>query len=176
MTVEPLNFDSLVTAYRARLKSYAMNFTHDEEDANDLVQDTLIKAFSYFSNFKPGTNFRGWLFTIMKNTFINNYRRNSRSKALIVTEEDISSSNLAFSATRNNGELKFINEDISKALKTLPSHLFEPFMRHFEGFKYQEIAEELNMPVGTVKTRIHHARLHLKKYLKVYEDFKGKIK
>jgi RNA polymerase sigma-70 factor (ECF subfamily) len=175
MATETLNFDLLITEYRSKLKMYAMNFTRDEEDANDLIQDTLLKAYTYFANFKPGTNFRGWLFTIMKNTFINNYRRNTRSRALIITEENISSNNLAHSATRNNGELKFINEDISKALKTLPANLYEPFIMYFEGYKYHEIAEQFNMPVGTVKTRIHHARAHLKKYLKVYEELKGTV-
>ncbi|RYE58698.1 MAG: RNA polymerase sigma factor, partial [Sphingobacteriales bacterium] len=133
-----------------------------------IVTDYLLK-------YKPGTNFRGWLFTIMKNTFINNYRRNARSKAVVITEENISSTNLLHSSTRNNGELKFINEDIFKALKTLPSSLYDPFMKYFEGYKYHEIAKEFDMPVGTVKTRIHHARMHLKKYLKVYADLKGKI-
>jgi RNA polymerase sigma factor (sigma-70 family) len=175
MTAETLNFDSLISEYRTKLKIYAMNFTHDEDDADDLIQDTLLKAYTYFANFKPGTNFRGWLFTIMKNTFINNYRRNTRSRAIIITEEDISANNLAHSATRNEGETKFINEDIAKALKTLPANLYEPFIMYFEGYKYHEIAEEFSMPVGTVKTRIHHARLHLKKYLRVYEELKGKI-
>ncbi|SFH02110.1 RNA polymerase sigma factor [Pedobacter insulae] len=175
MVVETLNFDSLIIEYRSQLKTYAMNFTRDEDDADDLIQDTLLKAFTYFANFKPGTNFRGWLFTIMKNTFINNYRRSTRSRALIITEENISSNNLAHSASRNNGELKFINEDISKALKTLPTNLYDPFIRYFEGYKYHEIAEEFDMPVGTVKTRIHHARLQLKKYLKVYEELKGRV-
>jgi len=176
MTAETLNFDSLIVEYRPKLKAYAMNFTRDEDDADDLIQDTLLKAYTYFANFKPGTNFRGWLFTIMKNTFINNYRRNARSKTLITKEENISSNNLILSATRNNGELKFINQDICKALKTLPPHLYDPFIRYFEGYKYHEVAEEYGMPVGTVKTRIHHARIHLKKYLKVYEELKGTIK
>ena len=79
------------------------------------------------------------------------------------------------SCTRNEGELKFINGDISKALKTLPDNLYEPFMRYFEGYKYHEIAEEFDMPIGTVKTRIHYARMHLKKFLKVYEELKCKI-
>ena len=175
MTNDTLNFDSLIVEYRQKIKAYAMNFTRDEDDANDLIQDTVLKAYSYFGNFKPGTNFRGWLFTIMKNTFINNYRKNTRSRALIITEEEISSINLMHSSTRNNGELKFINQDILRALKTLPSNLYNPFMKYFEGYKYHEIADEYGIPVGTVKTRIHHARLHLRKYLKVYEELKGKI-
>ncbi|RZK41842.1 MAG: RNA polymerase sigma factor [Pedobacter sp.] len=175
MTAEPLNFDALIFEYRSKLKAHAIGFTHDENDAEDLIQDTLLKAYTYFGNFKPGTNFKGWLFTIMKNTFINNYRRNARVQKVVTVEEEISASQLMFNPSRNNGELKFINADIHKALKSLPSQLYQPFMMYFEGYKYQEIADEFKMPVGTVKTRIHHARIHLKKYLQVYEDFKGKI-
>lgn len=175
MITETLKFETLITEYRTILRAYAMKFTRDEDDANDLMQDTLLKAFAYFANFKPGTNFKGWLFTIMKNTFINNYRRNVRKHELIVTEEDISSNNLMVSATRNTAEAGFVGRDISKALATLPPPLYNPFMRYFEGYKYHEIAKEAGLPVGTVKTRIHHARVHLKKYLKTYEELKGKI-
>eukprot|EP01136_Pigoraptor_vietnamica_P004926 Opistho-1_new@35812 len=176
MTTDTLSFDSMVGPYHAKLKAYAMGFTNDEDNADDLLQDTLLKAFTYYGKFKPETNFRAWLFTIMKNTFINNYRRNARVQRVVSTEDEISSNQLMHSASRNNGELKFINDNISKALKTLPDNLYDPFMRYFEGYKYHEIAEEFNMPIGTVKTRIHYARMHLKKYLKVYEELKCKIK
>ncbi len=169
MSAETLNFNSLIEQYRTKLRAYAMGFTHDEDDADDLIQDTLMKAFTYFSNFKSGTNFRAWLFTIMKNTFINNYRKATRTQGIVITEDDISANNLMHSATSNLGELKFINEDIARALHTLPPNLYEPFMKYFEGYKYHEIAEAYQMPVGTVKTRIHHARQQLKKYLKIYE-------
>lgn len=175
MATETLNFDTMISPYHAKLKAYAMGFTNDEENAADLMQDTLLKAYTYFGKFKPETNFRAWLFTIMKNTFINNYRRNTRVQRVVTTEDEISSAQLMHSSTRNEGELKFINGDISKALKTLPDNLYEPFMRYFEGYKYHEIAEEFNMPIGTVKTRIHYARIHLKKFLKVYEELKCKI-
>ena len=172
MATEILNFDSMITPYRAKLKAYAMGFTNDEENANDLMQDTLLKAFTYFAKFKPETNFRAWLFTIMRNTFINDYRRNARTQKVMSTTEEISSSQLLHSASRNQGEQKFINGDIEKALSSLPANLYDPFMRYFE---YHEIAEEFDMPIGTVKTRIHYARMHLKKYLKVYEELKCKI-
>ncbi|RZJ81251.1 MAG: sigma-70 family RNA polymerase sigma factor [Flavobacterium sp.] len=175
MTTESLNFDSMIIPYRAKLKAYAMGFTNDEENANDLMQDTLLKAFTYFAKFKPETNFRAWLFTIMRNTFINDYRRNARTQKVMSTTEEISSSQLLHSASKNQGEQKFINADIEKALSSLPANLYDPFMRYFEGYKYHEIAEEFDMPIGTVKTRIHYARMHLKKYLKVYEELKCKI-
>lgn len=150
------------------LQSFALNFTRDVEDANDLVQDTMLKAVTYYGKFKEGTNLKGWLFTIMKNTFINNYRRLVKTNSLITQSEDISSANLLYSAATNASESKFVMGDINKALANLQPEYYVPFIKYFEGFKYHEIAEELNIPIGTVKTRIHVARQILKKHLKTY--------
>ncbi|WP_276090799.1 sigma-70 family RNA polymerase sigma factor [Pedobacter sp. JY14-1] len=150
------------------LQSFALNFTRDVEDANDLVQDTMLKAVTYYGKFKEGTNLKGWLFTIMKNTFINNYRRLVKTNSLITQSEDISSANLHYSAATNASESKFVMGDINKALANLQPEYYVPFIKYFEGFKYHEIAEELNIPIGTVKTRIHVARQILKKHLKTY--------
>ncbi len=163
-----LEFNHLVNFHSVSLRSYALNFTKDNEDANDLVQDTLLKAITYYNKFKEGTNLKGWLFTIMKNTFINNYRRLVKTNALITQSEDISSASLSYSATKNLAESKFIMGDINKALTQLPQDYYFPFIKYFEGFKYHEIAEILHIPIGTVKTRIHVARSILKKYLKTY--------
>lgn len=150
------------------LQSFALNFTKDVEDANDLVQDTMLKAVTYYGKFKDGTNLKGWLFTIMKNTFINNYRRLVKTNALMTKSDDISSANLHYSATTNASESKFVIGDINKALSTLQPEYYVPFVKYFEGYKYHEIAEMLEIPIGTVKTRIHVARQILKKYLKTY--------
>jgi RNA polymerase sigma-70 factor (ECF subfamily) len=175
MITETLNFETLIVRHQNMLRSYALKYTNDDDDANDLIQDTLLKAYVYFSTYKPGTNFRGWLLTIMKNTYINNYHRNVMKQKMILTEEKISQNNLMLTATKNSANALFINEDIFKALNTLPPSLYYPFMRYFEGYKYHEIAKESGLPVGTVKTRIHHARLVLKKYLKTYAELNGKI-
>lgn len=161
-------FNSLVVKHSDSLKSYARNFTRDQDDANDLVQDTLLKAVTYFKNFKDGTNLKGWLYTIMKNTFINNYRRVVKTNSFITKEEEISQSNLVVSATKNKGENKFIMEDINDALSKLSDEYYIPFTMYFEGFKYHEISEHLQIPIGTVKTRIHVARKSMKKSLNTY--------
>src|SRR5690606_31644362 len=96
-----LEFNSLVIQHSDSLKLYAKNFTKDHDDANDLVQDTLLKAVTYFNNFREGTNLKGWLYTIMKNTFINNYRRIVKTNSFITKEEEISPANLVVSATKN---------------------------------------------------------------------------
>lgn len=163
-----LEFNTLVVKYSDSLKSYARNFTKDTDDANDLVQDTLLKAVTYFKNFREGTNLKGWLYTIMKNTFINNYRRVVKTNSFITKEEEISNANLVVSATHNKGENKFVMEDINTALGKLNEDYYIPFTMYYEGYKYHEIAEHLDIPIGTVKTRIHVARKSMKKTLSPY--------
>lgn len=165
-----LEFNALVISHSDSLQSYAKNFTRDQDDANDLVQDTMLKAITYFKNFREGTNLKGWLYTIMKNTFINNYRRITKSNSFITKEEDISHANLVHSATSNQGENKFMMEDINSALNALSDDYYTPFTMYFEGYKYHEISEHLNIPIGTVKTRIHVARKAMKKTLTAYNS------
>lgn len=162
-------FDTLVLEQSDSLKLYAKKFTNDYEDANDLVQDTLLKAVTYFNNFREGTNLKGWLYTIMKNTFINNYRRIVKTNSFITKEDEISNSNLNLSASKNQGENKFVMEDINLALSKLSEDYYVPFSMYFEGYKYHEISEHLDIPIGTVKTRIHIARKVMKKSLSTYK-------
>jgi len=161
--------DFEISCNRIYLTSFALKFTKDIDDANDLVQDTIVKALHYQSLYKEGTNLRGWLYTIMRNTFINNHRGLKKRMSVIDTSEELSSAQLSNSAARNLGESKFIQEDINKALQGLQFEYSMPFLRYFEGYKYQEIADELNIPIGTVKTRIFVARQYLKEKLKQYK-------
>lgn len=166
MTTNEFNYQ--LSYNQLALKTFAYKFTQDHEDAHDLVQDTLLKAMRYSQQFKDGTNFRGWLYTIMKNTFINSYRRAVKTRSIISIHEELPSARLQTSATGNIGENKFIREDIHNAMKKLQPEYLTPFVKYFEGFKYHEIAEMLQIPIGTVKTRIHIARVMLKKNLKIY--------
>jgi len=156
--------------YRQVLHSFALTFTRNHDDAQDLVQDTLVRAIRYENLFEKGTNLKSWLYTILRNTFINTYRKNLRASEVFSVCEDISSLQLKKSATTNLGEGKCVMEDIQYALKSLEPEHYIPFIRYFEGYKYHEIAKELNIPLGTVKTRIHIARGILKKKLKVYKN------
>lgn len=166
--MENLTLNSEICKHQSCLETFAMKFTMDVQDANDLVQDTIIKAIRYHKLYKEGTNFRGWLYTIMRNTFINQYRRGVKRRSIIETSEELSSYQLSRSADGNRGENKFVMEDINKAMAKLQPEYSTPFLRYFEGYKYHEIAEELNIPIGTVKTRIHLARQALKGQLKMY--------
>ncbi|MCO4292635.1 sigma-70 family RNA polymerase sigma factor [Solitalea sp. MAHUQ-68] len=163
-----IEFNTLVLRQSSSLKLYALHFTKDSDDANDLVQDTLLKAITYYNKFKEGTNLKGWLYTIMKNTFINNYRRLVKVNNVVIQSDDILPANLLYSATSNGAEGKFVLEDVNKALSNLSEEYYTPFTMYFEGYKYHEIAEELSIPIGTVKTRIHVARKLLKGQLKDY--------
>lgn len=163
-----IEFNTKVVQEVSSLSSYAFYFTRDEENANDLVQDTMLKAFSYYSKFKEGTNLQAWLYTILKNTFINYYRRKVKTNAFILTSETLSSSDLYISSLRNGAESKFVMEDIEGALSKLAEEYYYPFSMYYEGYKYHEIADYFRIPIGTVKTRIHVARQQLKKKLKPY--------
>lgn len=161
-------FSISVKTHAKSLISHALKFTRDLDDANDLVQDTLVKAtrFAYRCDYE--TNTKVWLFVIMRNTFINNYHKGVRHRSRVVREDEVSANQMTYGAATNGAETSFAMEDIKKALNSLPDIYSVPFIRYFEGYKYQEIADELNLPLGTVKTYIHHARLRLKKLLKQY--------
>lgn len=162
-------FTQSISLHAASLRLHALNFTKDPEDANDLLQETLLKATRFVSKFEDGTNLKGWLFVIMKNTFINNYKKNQKTRERIVQEEEVTSANLYYSATSNGSVGSFALQDINLALSKLPKRYSIPFIRYFEGYKYHEIADEMHIPLGTVKTYIHEARIHLKKYLRQYQ-------
>ncbi|MES3018671.1 MAG: RNA polymerase sigma factor [Bacteroidota bacterium] len=163
-----VEFNSLIISQTPSLQMHARHFTHDYDDANDLVQDTAVKAIRYYNKFNEGTNIKAWLYTIMRNTFINNYRSSKRHSFIIKTD-DISSGNLMYTATKNGSEQKFILDDIERAIGKLGDSYRIPFTMYFKGYKYQEIAEHMNAPIGTIKTRIHVARMLLKKSLKPYD-------
>ncbi len=162
-------FGNKIYKYEDMLRNYALQLTHNMDDANDLVQETFFKALSYSSKFKEGTNLKGWMFTIMRNSFINNYRRNTKRNSFMDTQEEqyIIDSAKTYN-TFNQGEVKFIRKDIETAIDKLPTDLRITFEMNTLGFKYHEIAEKLNIPIGTVKTRIFVARRKLRENLLDY--------
>lgn len=166
-------FSLIADKHSTALHSHAMKFTRDEDEAKDLVQETLLKGIRFCANFDRGTNIKGWLYVIMRNTFINNYRKDQKKQMVIGQEGELTSPNLLKSSTRNASGNAFMMEDIRKALASIPQTYSYPFQRYFEGYKYEEISSELHIPLGTVKTHIHQARVLLKKYLKNYQDGLG---
>ncbi|MEY4002852.1 MAG: hypothetical protein RIT07_894 [Bacteroidota bacterium] len=150
------------------LRNYALSLTHDLDDTKDLVQDTILKAYRYKDKFQAGTNLRGWLYTILKNSFINNYRRNQKRNTFLDTTDNTFYLDIPSHRIDNDAELKFIRKDLEEAIDSLPLELKITFTMNAEGYKYHEIAEELNIPIGTVKTRIFVARRILREQLASY--------
>jgi RNA polymerase sigma-70 factor, ECF subfamily len=163
-----LNFERLVVKYSASLKPIALSLTRDMEDAKDLMQETMMRALSSQDKFREGTNLKAWLYTIMKNIFINDYRRKIKRRTIIDTTDNLFYLNSSDRVTGNCGESDLNMKDINISLEKLSNDFKIPFMMHYKGFKYQEIADDLDLPIGTVKSRIHFARKELKKRLRHY--------
>jgi RNA polymerase sigma factor (sigma-70 family) len=150
-------FNSLVLNNADGLKPFAITLTKDQESAKDLCQETLYKAFAYREHYQPGTNIKAWLFTIMRNIFINDYRRNGRKKAVM----DVVKSNIPQHSL--SSEINVRLKEINTAIHRLP-HIFKTAcLLYLQGYKYHEIALALNEPLGTIKSRIHFAKKMLQK-------------
>lgn len=163
-------FSSKMQQHESILKNYALQLTQNFDDANDLVQETFLKALTYHDKFKKGTNLKGWMFTIMRNSFINNYRRITKRNSFMDTQEEQYILDAAKDYnTYNAGESNFLKRDLENAIDKLPDDLRITFEMNTLGYKYHEIAEKLGIPIGTVKTRIFVARRKLRGYLKEYQ-------
>ncbi len=163
-----LEFSYTVDKLTVSLKPFALRLTRDMEDANDLLQETLLKAFSNREKYTDGTNLKAWMYTIMKNTFITNYQRMVRKNTFIDSTDNMHYINSTSNTIENSAYGKFAMKDITRAIENLDESYKIPFTMHFRGFKYHEIAEKLDIPIGTVKNRIHIARKELKYKLKNY--------
>ncbi|HCS21226.1 MAG TPA: RNA polymerase subunit sigma [Bacteroidetes bacterium] len=168
-----IEFSRVVERESFPLKHYALQLTRNPDDAEDLVQETMLKAFMYRNSFADGTNLKGWLYTIMKNSFINNYRRMVKRNTFIDTTDNTFYLDNTNHLTENDGENTFVGKDINHAIETLPMDLKKTFTMNLKGFKYHEIAEILGIPIGTVKTRIFVARRQLRKLLVPYAHHYG---
>ncbi len=165
-----LEFSYAITQSTKALKPFALRLTRDSDDAADLLQDTVLKAFIHRDRFSEGTNLKAWMYTIMKNTFITNYQKLVKRNTFIDTTENLHFINSSQFTTGNAAEQSFTMDDIQKALRNIENSFREPFMMYFHGFKYHEISEKLSIPIGTVKNRIHLARKELKDLLKMYKN------
>lgn len=157
-----MEFNTKLSALATLLHSFAYNLTKNAEDAKDLYQETAFRALSNRDKFQPGTNFKAWMFTIMKNIFINNYRKKVKANTILDTTDNQFYLNSGAHATPNSAEGSILLKELNGMVENLDDSIRIPFLMHFEGFKYQEIADELDLPLGTVKSRIFFARKELK--------------
>jgi RNA polymerase sigma factor (sigma-70 family) len=163
-----VQFNNALLGLSEKLHYYALSLTSDSGRANDLMQETFLKALTYRDKFTQDTNFKAWMYTIMRNTFINDYRRN------IKTKNAFDSSNNDFHLMFSKDKVYpapdsfFSSKEINKSIDELENEYKVPFKMFLDGYKYKEIAEELGLPLGTVKSRIFFTRKKLEKTLHEY--------
>lgn len=147
------------------LRAFAYKLTQDIEKSKDLYQETLYKALKNKDKFTLGTNFKAWMTTIMRNTFINEFRRKKTSKTTSVSNDSLY---IQFNTKTvdNDGIQKLTEDEINAFIDDLPDKLKTPFMMFFVGYRYHEIAQKLELPLGTVKSRIHNARKVLQEQIR----------
>ncbi len=162
------------------LYNFAFHLTYDEDDANDLVQDTYLKALRFIDSYVGGSNAKAWLFTIMKNGFINEYRRKARRPNRVDFEEVKSFQNAEETNYNDHFSIReelfdnLIGDEVTNAINTLPvEYRTVILLCDVEDFKYEEIATILDVPIGTVRSRFHRARNMLKEKLQVYAEGLG---
>jgi len=161
-------FNNSLLEMKSNLQRFAMSLTSDRDTALDLVQDTYLKAITYKDKFVDYTNLKAWVFTIMKNTFINNYRRNVKENTIIDGTQDLYYINQPHDKGFISPESSYSENEIEKAIDSLSDEFRVPFRMHVDGYKYKEIADELGLKIGTVKSRIFFTRQKLMLILKDY--------
>ena len=157
-----LEFNQMLVNNSEFLKPFAVTLTRDSDAAQDLYQETLYRALANKDKYNTGTNIKAWLYTIMRNIFINNYRRKAKQNTIFDSTPNDFLLNQAQVTTANAAESILKLKDIQQAIHHLPEIFRNPFLLYFDGYKYHEIADMLGEPLGTIKSRIHFARKLLK--------------
>jgi RNA polymerase sigma factor (sigma-70 family) len=163
-----LEFNELLLSNADFLRPFAVNLTKDSEVAKDLYQETLYKALANQEKYHAGTNIRAWLFTIMRNIFINDYRRKAKQQTIFDNTPNDYLLDYKQTSITNAAETAMRVNEIKTAIYHLPEIFKTPFTLYFEGYKYHEIAQALEEPLGTIKSRIHFARKLLKEQISRY--------
>lgn len=166
-TMKTLEFEKLILNFKDSLEYFAISLTANREDAKDLVQDTILKALINKDRYQEETNIKAWLFTILKNTFINNYRRKQRVNTLIDSNLDLSALGNIFTNEYRRTDEDVNVKDINFAINSINPEQRIPFEMVNSGYKYQEIADTYSLSIGTVKSRIFLAR---KKLMEIVGD------
>ena len=163
-----IEFNKALINMEDSLERFAMSLTSNREEAKDLLQETYLKALTYRDKFVEFTNLKAWAYTIMKNTFINNYRKAMRENTTVDSTKDLYYLNNAKESQLVKPDSEFRVKEIRKAIEQLDDDFKVPFKMHTEGYKYKEIADKLDLKIGTVKSRIFFTRKKLMESLKDY--------
>ncbi len=175
-------FESEFMPHADALFTFAYHLTYNEDDANDLVQETLLKAFRFVESYRVGTNAKAWLFKILKNAFINDYRKKSKGPYKVDYEDVIGYQNsedtqyVGYLDLREEIFQGMLGDEIVKSLNSLPVDFRTVVVLcDLQGFTYEEMAKIIDIPIGTVRSRLHRARNMLKEKLKTYAENLGYI-
>jgi len=158
-----IEFNDKLYELTGNLESFAFKLTKNSEDAEDLYQETAFRAITNKEKFRPGTNFKAWMFTIMKNIFINNYRKKMKANTIFDSTDNDYYINSGKNKVYNDADSNITMQELDHMIDNLDESIRYPFTMHYLGYKYQEIADKLRLPLGTVKSRIFFARKALKK-------------
>lgn len=162
------SFKNRVVGIQGNLLNFAYQLTSNREAAEDLLQDTTLKALDNEDKYVDNVNFKGWIFTIMRNIFINNYRQKTRQATVVDQTEDLYHLNVCQESGFETPDGSYAVQEISAAISQFSEEYRIPFTMHVAGYKYSEIAEKMNLPLGTIKSRIFFARQKLQGMLKDY--------
>ncbi len=164
--MKSLSFRKELIGSQEELLRFAYKLTSDREEAQDLLQETSLKALDNEDKYIPNTNFRGWIYTIMRNIFINNYRKVVREQTFVDKTDNLYHLNLPQDSGLDSASGAYDLKQMHKIVNALPDEYKVPFTMHVSGFKYREIADKLDLPLGTVKSRIFFTRQKLQEDLK----------
>ena len=159
---------SKIVGMESELRHFALKLTADQDLANDLVQDCMLKALDNKEKFVHAQNFKGWMYTIMGNLFINNYRRVTREMSMMDDSYSIGRQNLLEVEDGERFEYAYDLKELHKVINAVPESMRKPFLMYVSGFKYNEIAEKMGLPIGTIKSRLFFVRKRLQKELKEF--------
>jgi RNA polymerase sigma-70 factor (ECF subfamily) len=174
------DFNDEIIPHLDALYNFGLRLTADPNDAEDLVQDTIVKAYRFFSSYEKGTNAKAWLFRILKNSYINNYRKKSKKPSEVDYDEVASFYESIRAERTETSDLEdkmfrdLIDDDLSKALNSIPEDFRTVVLLcDVEDFTYEEIANMLDVPIGTIRSRLHRGRNLLKAQLMDYAEKRG---
>lgn len=163
------NFEDKLIGLQNNMMNFALTLTTNREEAKDLLQETTLRALDNKDKYYENVNFKGWIFTIMHNIFVNNYRRIVRTQTIIDQTDNLYHLNLPQDSGFDTPEGAYTISEINKAITSFSDEYKVPFSMHVSGYKYEEIAQQLVLPIGTVKSRIFFARKRLQEILKDYK-------
>lgn len=162
-------FEDKLLALNANMMNFALTLTANRDEAKDLTQETILRALNNKEKYYENVNFKGWVFTIMHNIFVNNYRRMVRSQTIIDQTDNLYHLSMPQNSGFDSPEGAYTVSEINKVLDSFTNEYKIPFQMHVQGYKYEEIAAKLDLPIGTVKSRIFFARKRLQELLKDYK-------